>query len=68
MEAILYCLIYYFTGKFWSNTLERIIIEDIDIRGFLTTFEKRLHIFLWPISLGIFLRRYFQILWRNKND
>ena len=63
-----YILMYYFLGRFWSASLERVIIEDIDPLGYSSKLERKIHIYLWPLSLGIFLYRFFIVMFTNGND
>ena len=68
MSYFIYFLIFILAGITWSRVLESVIITELNINGFETSFERGLHVFLWPISLGIFLYRYFQVLLSGKAD
>jgi len=66
--SISYVLMYYFLGRFWSASLEKVIIEDIDPKGYGSRLERNIHIYLWPLSLGIFVYRYFLVMFTGGND
>ena len=66
--SISYLLMYYFLGRFWSASLERVIIEDIDPLGYSSKLERNIHIYLWPLSLGIFLYRFFLVMFSGGSN
>lgn len=68
MSYFIYLLIFILTGVTWSRVLESIIITELNINGYESSFERGLHVFLWPVSLGVFLYRYFQVLLSGKAD
>jgi len=68
MIYLIYFVIFILAGITWSRVLEDIIIKEININGYESSFERRLHIFLWPASLSIFLFKYFQVLLTRKTD
>jgi len=68
MNYLIYFVIFILAGIIWSRVLESIIITELNVDGFETSFERGLHVFLWPISLGIFLYRYFQVLLSGKKN
>ena len=68
MSYFIYFLIFILAGVTWSRVLEDIIIIELKANGYESSFERNLHIFLWPVSLGIFLFRYFQVLLSGKAD
>ena len=68
MSYFIYFLIFILAGVTWSRVLEDIIITELEANGYESPFERGLHVFLWPISLGIFLYRYFQVLLSGKAD
>lgn len=68
MSYFIYFLIFILAGVTWSRVLEDIIITELEANGYESSFERGLHVFLWPISLGIFLYRYFQVLLSGKAD
>lgn len=66
--SISYLLMYYFLGRFWSDSLEKVIIEDVDSKGYRSRLERNIHIYLWPLSLGIFVYRFFTVMFTGGND
>lgn len=68
MSYIIYFLIFILAGTTWSRVLEDIIITELKANGYESSLERGLHIFLWPVSLGIFLYRYFQVLLFGESD
>ena len=67
MSYVIYTLIYFLCGKTWSNVLEEIIRSELKTNGYDSSFEANLHIFLWPISLGIFVTRYIITLFTTSS-
>lgn len=66
MSYIIYFLIYLLAGITWSRVLEDVIRSELKINGYESSFEANLHVFLWPISLSIFLFRYIQVIITGK--
>jgi len=65
---ITYVLMYYFLGRFWADSLEKVIIQDIDPSGYSSNLERNIHIYLWPLSLGIFVYRFFAVMFTGGGD
>ena len=65
---ITYILMYYFLGRYWSDSLEKIVKEDISPLGYESKLERNIHIYLWPLSLGIFVYRFFVVMFFEDND
>ena len=65
---VTYVLMYYFLGRFWSDSLEKVIIEDISPLGYNSNLERNIHTYLWPLSLGIFVYRFFIVMFSGNNN
>jgi len=68
MSYFIYFVIFILAGVTWSRVLEDIIVTEVKANGYESSFERGLHVFLWPASLGIFLFRYFQVLLSGRSD
>ena len=66
MSYIIYSLVYVLAGITWSRVLEDVIKSEVNINGYESSLEANLHVFLWPISLSIFIFRYIQVFITGK--
>lgn len=51
----------------WSRVLNGIIVNEVRIEG-MSKLEKVLHNILWPLSAGIFIIRFFQVLFTDNGE
>lgn len=66
-QTLFIFLLYILIGMWWSRVLNGIIINELRIEG-MSKLEKVLHNILWPLSAGIFIIRFIQVLFTDNGE